>query len=96
MWILDSDFKMGRILDSNFNPWSLSFGHTWDSGCVFQNKTELPWIRRTFFFNFLGFKFQSNFPGFIFRNGLDSGFKFQIGGIQDSDLGLQGPIYIMR
>ena len=41
--------------------------------------------------NFLGFKFQSNFLGFIFQNGLDSGFKFQIGGIQDSDLGLQGP-----
>ncbi len=44
------------------------------------------------FFNFLGFKFQSNFLGFIFQNGPDSGFKFQIGGIQDSDLGLQGPI----
>ena len=44
------------------------------------------------FFSFLGFKFQSNFLGFIFQNGLDSGFKFQIGGIQDSDLGLQGPI----
>ncbi len=42
-------------------------------------------------FNFLGFKFQSNFLVFIFQNGLDSGFKFQIGGIQDSDqLGLQG------
>ncbi len=42
--------------------------------------------------NFLGFKFQSNFLGFIFQSGLDSGFRFQIGGIQDSDLGLQGPI----
>ncbi len=30
----------------------------------------------------LGFKFQSNFLGFIFQNGLDSGFKFQIYGIQ--------------
>ncbi len=45
------------------------------------------------FLSFLGFKFQSNFLGFIFKNGLDSGFKFQIGGIQDSDLGLQGPPY---
>ncbi len=33
------------------------------------------------FFNFLGFKFQSNFLGFIFQRDLDSGFKFQIGGI---------------
>ena len=51
---------------------------------------ELPLIQSTFL-NFLGFKFQSNFLGFIFQNGLDSGFKIQIGGIQDSDLGLQGP-----
>ncbi len=46
---------------------------------------------RFFFCNFLGFKFQSNFLGFIFQNGLDSGIKFQIGEILDSDLGLQGP-----
>ena len=50
---------------------------------------ELPRIQARFF-NFLGFKFQSNFLGFIFQWGLDSGFKFQIGGILDSDLGLQG------
>ncbi len=29
------------------------------------------------------FKFQSNFLGFIFQNDLDSGFKFQIGGVLD-------------
>ncbi len=27
----------------------------------------------------------------IFQNGLDSGFKFKIGVIQDSDFDLQGP-----
>ena len=37
--------------------------------------------------------FLSNFLGFIFQHGLDSGFKLHIGGIQDSDLGLQGPIH---
>ena len=35
--------------------------------------------------------FQSNFLGFIFQKGLDTGFKFQIGLILDSDLGFQGP-----
>ena len=40
------------------------------------------------FFNFLGFKFQSNFLELIFQKGVDSGFKFQKGGrILDSDLG---------
>ena len=43
---------------------------------------------QTGLFNFLGIKFQSNFLRFIFQKGLDSGFKFQIGGMLDSDLGL--------
>ena len=45
------------------------------------------WVR----FRILGFRFQSYFLGFKFKRGRDSGLKFQIGGIQDSDLGLQGP-----
>ena len=32
------------------------------------------------------------YPRFIFQTDRDSGFKFEIDGIQDSDLGLQGPI----
>ncbi len=56
--------------------------------CLWGN--ELPRIQARFL-NFLGFKFRSNFLGFIFQKGLDSGFKFQMGGILDSDLGLQGP-----
>ena len=32
------------------------------------------------------------FLGFIFQTCRDSGFNFGIDGIQDSDLGLQGPI----
>ncbi len=40
---------------------------------------------------FLGFKFQTIFLRFIFQTSRDSGFKLEIGGIQDSDLGLQGP-----
>ncbi len=35
---------------------------------------------QTRFFNFLGFKFQSNFLGFIFQKGLDSGFRFGLSG----------------
>ncbi len=31
------------------------------------------------------------YPRFIFQTDRDSGFKFEIDGIQDSDLGLQGP-----
>ena len=31
--------------------------------------------------------------GLIFQRGLDSGFKFEIGCILDSDLGLQGLTY---
>ena len=52
---------------------------------------ELP-QNRARFYNFLGFKFQINFLGFIFQKGLDSGFKFQIGEILDSDFGFQGPL----
>ena len=42
-------------------------------------------------FIFLGFKFQTTFLRFIFQTCRDSGFKFETDGIQDSDLGLQGP-----
>ena len=45
------------------------------------------------FFILLGFKFQTTFLRFIIQTSGDSGFKFEIGGIQDSDLGLQGPFY---
>ncbi len=40
----------------------------------------------------MGFKFQGSFVGFIFQSGWDSGFKFQMGGIQDSNYVFRGPI----
>ncbi len=36
---------------------------------------------------FMGFTFQGYFLGFKFQSGWDSGFKFQMGGIQDSNSG---------
>ena len=39
----------------------------------------------------MGFKFQGSFLGFIFQSGWDSGFKFQMGGIQDSNYVFRGP-----
>ncbi len=42
----------------------------------------------------LGFKFQSYFLGFNFQTAWDSGFKFQMGGIQDSNYVFQGPINV--
>ena len=81
--IQDSDFKMGDIQDSNFAPY-------FNASVTGPREGEiLRFIFGTW--NFLGFKFQSYFLGFKFERGRDSGFKFQIGGIQDSDLGLQGP-----
>ncbi len=35
--------------------------------------------------------FQGSFVGFIFQSGWDSGFKFQMGGIQDSNYVFRGP-----
>ncbi len=41
---------------------------------------------------FLGFKFQSYFLGLDFQTACDSGFRFQMGGIQDLNYVFQGPI----
>ena len=68
-----------------------------DSGFKFQNgkildlKFKSDNIPDSDLFIFLVFKFQTTFLGFIFQTSRDSGFKFEIGGIWDSDLGLQGP-----
>ncbi len=39
-----------------------------------------------------GIQISNHFFGFMFQTCRDSGFKFEINGIQDSDLALQGPI----
>ena len=73
-----------------------------DSRFKFQNnkiqdsKFKLDKIPDSKFFIFLGFKFQTTFLRFIFQTCRDSGFKFEIDGIQDSDLGSQGPNNGMR
>ncbi len=63
------------------------------NGRILDSKFKLDKIQDSKFFIFLGFKFQTTFLGFIFQTSRDSGFKFEIDGIQDSYLGLQGPIY---
>ncbi len=40
---------------------------------------------------FMGFKFQGYFLGLIFQSSWDSGLKFQMGGIQDSNYVFRGP-----
>ena len=69
--ILDSDFKMSRILDSNFNPWpwSFSFG--------------LPRIQRRFqISNFKAIFLDSyfNMAWILDSNRCDSGFRFGLTG----------------
>ncbi len=78
--ILDSNFK--QTADSRFK---------FQNGRILDSKFKLDKIQDSKFVIFLGFKFQTTLPGFIFQTCRDSGFKFEIDGIQDSYLGLQGP-----
>ena len=78
--ILDSNFK--RTADSRFK---------FQNGKIQDSHFKLGKIQDSKFFIFMGFKFQTTFLRFIFQTHRDSGFKFEIDGIQDSDLGLQGP-----
>ena len=78
--ILDSNFK--RTTDSIFK---------FQNGKILDSNFKLDKIQDSKFFIFLGFKFQTTFLRFIFQTCRDSGFKFETGGIQDSDLGLKGP-----
>ncbi len=62
-------------------------------GFWIQISTLGPRAIKVHFLTFRNSNFKAIYLGFIFQNGLESGFKFQIGGIQDSDLGLQGPTH---
>ena len=64
---------------------------TFQNGKILYSNFKLDKTPDTIFFIFLGFIFQTTFLRFIFQTCRDSGFKFEIDGIQDSDLGLQGP-----
>ena len=80
------------ILDSNFK-WTADSRFRFQNGEILDSNFKLDKIQDSKFFIFLGFKFQTTFLRFIFQTCRDSGFKFETDGIQDSDLGLQGPTY---
>ncbi len=82
-------------MDSNFK-WTADSGFKFQNGKILDSEFKLNKIPDSDLFIILGFKFQTTFLGFIFQTYRDSGFIFQIDGIQDSDLGLQGPNNRMR
>ncbi len=65
---------------------------TFQNGKILVSNFKLDKMPDSNFLIFLGFIFQTTFLRFIFQTCRDSGFKFKIDGIQDSDLGLQGPL----
>ncbi len=71
------------ILDPNFK-WTADSRFKFQNGKILDSNFKLDKIPDSKFFIFLGFKFQTTFLRFIFQTCRDSGFKFEIDGIQVS------------
>ncbi len=56
------------------------------------NRPRIQITDEVVIFRLLGFKFQCHFLGSIFQIGWDSGFRFQMAGIQDSNYVFRGPM----
>ena len=82
------------ILDSNFKRIA-DFGFRFQNHRILDSNFWLVRILDSKFFIFLVFKFQTTFLRFTFQTSRDSGYKFEINGIQDSDLGFQSPIKLI-